>query len=590
LSQYLINIAVGPVQEFIASARKLRDLWYGSHLLSELAKTVAASLHEQGCELIFPAVTDSEKLITNSDLNVANKILAVSPNNGDPKEISRKAREAFQNHWRQICQDAGEKSPGQALNKQVFDQQVDDFGEFFAAWIPYTAGNYQDCRRLVEQKLSGRKALRDFAAPTWKGAGLPKSSLDGVRESVLSGIGARDKRAFQLKKGEHLDALGVVKRFGPWNNNQRPHFDNMAQVAARPYLFGLHKAAIKNPSIAKLIPTPALVELIYPNGNPLADRRPWDDLPEQLSSELLHPSVLAEELQNVVDDPNWKKLHANLKALWKATAQPMPYACLLLGDGDNMGKALDAIESQKGHQDFSGCLEEFAKNVHTIAARHEGKVIYSGGDDVMAYAPLHSAIACATEFNNLFGAAMKKACEGLDIQLPTFSLGMVIVHHHTPLYKALDLARQAERYAKDNGGKDCLAIIQDKRGGSPLTICGKWCGRNNLSERLERFSRGYCENRLSSRLAYQLRDISKQCGETLAWNGTEPNNTACAEALRLIGRKRNKSTKALLPDDAVYLIQEQTNLRRISDELVIAHQFSQSARLAEGDWTKEEVE
>ena len=57
-TRHLISIAVGPVQEFIASARKLRDLWYGSDLLSELSKAVVRSLHEQGCELIFPAVND----------------------------------------------------------------------------------------------------------------------------------------------------------------------------------------------------------------------------------------------------------------------------------------------------------------------------------------------------------------------------------------------------------------------------------------------------------------------------------------------------------------------------------------------------
>ena len=35
---YLVNIAIGPVQEFIASARRSRDMWFGSWLLSELSK------------------------------------------------------------------------------------------------------------------------------------------------------------------------------------------------------------------------------------------------------------------------------------------------------------------------------------------------------------------------------------------------------------------------------------------------------------------------------------------------------------------------------------------------------------------------
>jgi CRISPR-associated protein Cmr2 len=34
---YLMIIGIGPVQEFIASARRSRDLWFGSWLLSELS-------------------------------------------------------------------------------------------------------------------------------------------------------------------------------------------------------------------------------------------------------------------------------------------------------------------------------------------------------------------------------------------------------------------------------------------------------------------------------------------------------------------------------------------------------------------------
>ena len=45
---YWLSISIGPVQGFIAAARRTRDLWYGSWLLSEVSKAVARSLHEQG--------------------------------------------------------------------------------------------------------------------------------------------------------------------------------------------------------------------------------------------------------------------------------------------------------------------------------------------------------------------------------------------------------------------------------------------------------------------------------------------------------------------------------------------------------------
>ena len=44
MSGHLLLVTIGPVQEFIAQARRTRDLWYGSHLLSELARAGARAL------------------------------------------------------------------------------------------------------------------------------------------------------------------------------------------------------------------------------------------------------------------------------------------------------------------------------------------------------------------------------------------------------------------------------------------------------------------------------------------------------------------------------------------------------------------
>ena len=44
MTEYVVILSVGPVQSMIAAARKSRDLWSGSALLSELAKACALSL------------------------------------------------------------------------------------------------------------------------------------------------------------------------------------------------------------------------------------------------------------------------------------------------------------------------------------------------------------------------------------------------------------------------------------------------------------------------------------------------------------------------------------------------------------------
>lgn len=56
MTAYLYVLSIGSVQDFIAAARRTRDLWFGSHLLSEISKAAAKSIAEDGGLLIFPAL------------------------------------------------------------------------------------------------------------------------------------------------------------------------------------------------------------------------------------------------------------------------------------------------------------------------------------------------------------------------------------------------------------------------------------------------------------------------------------------------------------------------------------------------------
>lgn len=98
MKEYVVILSVGPVQSMIAAARKSRDLWSGSALLSELAKACAFSLKQQGAELIFPAITkdDNESLKKNSEFSVGNKIqvcLTVD-NKQQLKDVVQQAKQA----------------------------------------------------------------------------------------------------------------------------------------------------------------------------------------------------------------------------------------------------------------------------------------------------------------------------------------------------------------------------------------------------------------------------------------------------------------------------------------------------------------
>ena len=91
--RYLINIAIGPVQDFIATARRSRDLWFGSWLLSEISKAAANKIANGDKDsMIFPAINDLDDLKPGSDFYVVNKITAViAIEKGDVQKLDRKS-------------------------------------------------------------------------------------------------------------------------------------------------------------------------------------------------------------------------------------------------------------------------------------------------------------------------------------------------------------------------------------------------------------------------------------------------------------------------------------------------------------------
>ena len=186
MSKHLIQVTIGPVQEFIASARKLRDLWFGSDLLSELSKTVARSLKEQGADLIFPFAASNNDLKTGSSLIVANKIMAELSAELSPADVIANARNAWVTHRNEVAEKTIEhirKIRKIHINEALYQKQVSDSGEFFAAWVELT-DDYKDSKASLEKLLAGRKNLREFSAPAWEGVNIPKNSLDGIREAV----------------------------------------------------------------------------------------------------------------------------------------------------------------------------------------------------------------------------------------------------------------------------------------------------------------------------------------------------------------------------------------------------------------------
>jgi len=214
------------------------------------------------------------------------------------------------------------------------------------------------------------------------------------------------------------------------------------------------------------------------------------------------------------------------------------YYALLMMDGDHMGKILAGDEKtaipyresfhpevQRGfdehaarqlhikgyggqkrpvspnrHLAISAALNDFSQTVvrHVVETEHLGRLIYAGGDDVLAMLPVadllpamrrlrhaysghdpaqESGIHGGLTLHNGFAAIKKRG--SLQVMrmmggLATASCGAVIAHHQAPLAAVMRELRAAEKRAKSEGARNAFSITVIKRSGGTLHLTEKW--------------------------------------------------------------------------------------------------------------------
>lgn len=183
--------------------------------------------------------------------------------------------------------------------------------------------------------------------------------------------------------------------------------------------------------------------------------------------------------------------------------------------------------SPNRHLAISAALNDFSQIVvpHVIEEEHLGRLIYSGGDDVLAMLPVadvlpaiqrlrdayrgeapdgaetdwkmlrkRNVLVCSNGFAGLNGRLMRMMGKNA-----TASCGVVVAHHQAPLSYVLRELRGAERKAKEYsrpkiGGKpdemvdrDAWHITVIKRSGGTLNLSAEWGEPLKLLGDLRRF-------------------------------------------------------------------------------------------------------
>ncbi len=537
---HLLAIAVGPVQEFIAAARRTRDLWFGSHLLSQVSRAVATAVEQHG-SLIFPATSVAD--------NVANVILAELKGGADPKAVAATAKHAARDCWKQFAEEARGITTC-VIRNDIWDSQVDDVVEFYAAWVPRTE-DYQQDRARVMRLLAGRKNCREFL-PANGLAGVPKSSLDGQRETVLKD-GNRENwtKRLRLSPGEQLDVVGVVKRLAGGN---KP-YPSVARVAAETWLSGLNED-----EIATLKAACESVDKLNKVAEPNYQYFPFEGT---IIYKDRHPDLIV-ELGEATREP-LKKVAEILSELG---GEPMPYLAVIVADGDSMGRKLSEFQEVKEHREFSAKLASFSKQAKEVVEKHSGVLVYAGGDDVLAFAPVHTCLQCARDLRNKFH----------DTTGMTLSVGIAIGHFMENLEDLREYGQRAEKAAKGVEGKDALAIHLHKRGGASIQVRAKW--NDEPDKRLAKFAELMNDGTIPTKLPYELRAMA-----TLYETWLEANATAAikADLPRLIAKKSSKKLETVAEAMEDYIVgMTSEKLRVLAQELLVARQLAEAIKQAGG--------
>ena len=539
----IIVMSIGPVQEFIAAARRTRDLWFGSFLLSELSRAAAKRMHAAGGKLVFPSPENPSDLEDES-FSVANIVLAVLPEGMDPPALASETRLAVQERWKKFADEALSATEG-FVRKDVWENQVNDVVEVYSAWTGFSdPSEYPIARKRAMRLLAARKSCRDFVPQRTLFPGLPKSSLDGNRETVLTDPAGsteqdarRKPRSLRLKAGEQLDCVGIVKRVGKGN----VPFPSVSRIAADPWLRGLKKTAPalfdELESVCRKLNERRLLASTSSKGTALFPYEGGALFPSRIK-DLFEEAGIDLKKHDPADREN-EALAELLSVLQKirnafrgggSMQEPSPYLAILLADGDRMGKAISVQKNEDEHRMLSQSLSRFAGDAAGIVEKNFGVCIYAGGDDVLAFLPVDTALDCAETLSQSFAAHMKDFGDGKES--PTLSVGVAIAHCLENLEDLLAFGRKAEKTAKgaalpEEDRRNALAVVLRTRGSDAVSTREQWHNGirgDSLRGRLLLFADAFLSGALSNKLPYELRE---RASFYRAWK----NDDALASAL-----------------------------------------------------------
>lgn len=581
------HLTLGPVQGFVSQARRTRDFWAGSFLLSWLSSVAMAAVRAQDGEIRFPVPDENfleaiqgkptEQLPQQGSVPNRFKALGATVDGDfDPDAVVQ----AMQQAWLALCHRIWERdlSPNiedeqqLALTQTIWFRQVSQFWEI--NWCLTDEPERSDL-------LDRRKNWRSHVAPDEPGvkcmmmAGWQElSGLERPSQKPLDAFWNELREKLKhgntdLRPGECLSALAFVKRrfvrhFESWDATLdgglklagwklNPNVPSVPYMAAAPwYARVLEKAAedasIKDALIRFLDDAEQLVgapESQTPLASVLnaASRIGLGRELSGLDGVVFHASQLEQGGRRFDQPEHCPAVLERLETLRKAAGmdKASSFYAVLVMDGDSLGSQMSVTAKQKP---ISRGLKRFTDGVPQIVERHSGFLIYAGGDDVLALASVDHAIDMASEIRAHYNACFAEQNQALASanQITTsLSGGIQFAHMRMPLTFVLEDAQGLlDNIAKDKTGRDSLAIRVWKPGGLHLEWSQPWDfllengETNRLSELQRRFVEREQESHFTNKFIFKAMELLERLPDEMFGLAVGPDGQLSHHLLRTL--------------------------------------------------------
>lgn len=515
--EYLVLFQHGPVQEFIATARRTDDFWAGSFLLSHATQTVIHEIQSRlAGEIIFP-ITGSESpdplgeselaSAEEDDLEAAlpNRVAAVVKTEDEQAlrgmllEIKKAVRDSLVALFEEVESSLTGK-------RRIAARQIDGFFESFFVIAPYDESQHAASFELAQIRMDARKNIRNFIPSIEDGfkctqcgcrepmkrdgpSDMETSDLHLLRKYWAARRSGRYGAAF--KENEMLCAVCCGKRL-----LRRVHYESKEGI---PSTSALAVAAWVDENSQKMDDARAreFVSLLKMTGlnwkcTPVKKNRdrhrnkgnsrplssylngPVEEQPPRpllkVDGDFFFPDSydrFSTEVQNGARAHVASAKRVLLQLLDEAEQSPSRYLAVVTFDADGMGEVLRQIRSKTEHKALTLQLASFASEVKRICHdTFHGHVIYVGGDEGVVLAPLSELLQVMEMIRMAFHETMQGKL--------TLSAGAAVIHHQSPLGQGIKAAHEMIEKAKSLRGKDAFAVSIIKRSGSRIDAVAPW--------------------------------------------------------------------------------------------------------------------